>query len=265
MSKISVKYQKDYKNSDYSNPRIERQKEQRKNKIKKIIIGLISSLVGLSVYVFLFSPLFQIKKTDKQFIDRLVFEEITRKSAKVFSHSNLLHLDTVFLERMISQKYLFDSVVVKKDYPSTLIIEIKEKEGVLAWQTKENCFLVDLKGEAFAHCGDEITFLLVKDLQKGGFVLGEKITTENELNFCLELKEKLSQLFKEEQFNFFEKENKEIKTKMINGPELLLNIDFSIEDQINKLAVLFNNSEIKNKWGSLQYIDLRFGDKIFYK
>ncbi len=56
---------------------------------------------------------------------------------------------------------------------------------------------------------------------------------------------------------------------LLNGPEIIFKIDSDLKIVAENLQVALNTeplqSNFKNKYSSLLYIDLRFGNKVYYK
>jgi hypothetical protein len=55
-----------------------------------------------------------------------------------------------------------------------------------------------------------------------------------------------------------------IKAKLMGGPAIFFAIDSDIEKQVNKLLVL-KNERLKNDFAGKEYIDVRYGDSIYFK
>ena len=68
----------------------------------------------------------------------------------------------------------------------------------------------------------------------------------------------MSDIEEESKLNFEQKEECQ------NGPMIYFNLQEDIEKQVTKLLVLMNE-KLKNNLGEKEYIDLRYGDKVYYK
>ena len=55
-----------------------------------------------------------------------------------------------------------------------------------------------------------------------------------------------------------------IKIKLIDGPGIYFNIDENLKQQLDKLLVI-KNEKIKDDFLTKQYIDLRFGDSVYFR
>ncbi len=49
------------------------------------------------------------------------------------------------------------------------------------------------------------------------------------------------------------------------GPKIIFKLDSNLEKTLENLKLVIASEDIKNKLSSLQYIDLRFGNKVYYK
>lgn len=93
--------------------------------------------------------------------------------------------------------------------------------------------------------------------------IGEKVLGEEQVQAVAELTEKISQ-FTNVEIAFY---------KLINGKEIravtkegwyILFADSNIENQLKKLDLILKE-KIKDRRKSLEYIDLRFEDRVYYK
>lgn len=60
---------------------------------------------------------------------------------------------------------------------------------------------------------------------------------------------------------YFENESLDLKTKIINGPNLIFNLRF--DPEINLIAL--KKIKVKKNWSNFKLIDLRIPNKIFYR
>ena len=68
---ISKKYQKDYKNVKFDNPRILRRRENRKKFLIRTILITIAIVFVALVYFILYSPVFEIKDVTVNGLDKI--------------------------------------------------------------------------------------------------------------------------------------------------------------------------------------------------
>jgi len=51
---------------------------------------------------------------------------------------------------------------------------------------------------------------------------------------------------------------------LIDGPKIFFNTEEGIDKQINKLLVI-KNEKLKDDFNGKEYIDLRYGDRVYYR
>lgn len=158
-----------------------------------------------------------------------------------------------------------EAAIQKKPFGG-LRIEIKERE---AWAIycSQKCFFIDKSGfmyeEAFMNSGNLIRFIKTDDESLG---IGKYAVQNETINLFLQLEEKinLSGLGPVTEYNLSLKSPGELRIKTGEGFYLELNLD----DNFNRVFAILEtvlNDEIKEKRANLEYIDLRFGNKVFYK
>jgi len=51
--------------------------------------------------------------------------------------------------------------------------------------------------------------------------------------------------------------------KIVDGPQIYFNVNNDVKAQLDNL-ILVKNNKIKDNFNRLEYIDLRYGDKIYF-
>lgn len=218
-----------------------------------------------------------------------VKNELNKKMFLILPYNNIF----IFKNKDIAQKILenineIKSAKTKKNFPNGLIINFEEKkivgaycktteEGTKENKTEEKCFLIDEDGKSFKEIAGE-----------------EKNKTINEKKIIL------FEVFTNNSNNassrFLEQEKFVKLMEFAKGAEKLLNlktekitIKRTDENSIQKYEIYFNekwftvldsetvpklalenlklvlDSNIKEKRGALEYIDLRLQNKVFFK
>lgn len=89
------------------------------------------------------------------------------------------------------------------------------------------------------------------------------------IKICIQdkpIKEKKSEKATSSNDAILDDQNKEIEVKEVckQGPMIFFNIHEKLDKQVAKLLAVVNE-KLKNNFGQKEYIDLRYGDKVYYK
>lgn len=239
----------------------------------------------LLVYLSVFCNLFQIKEVEvrgTKKVSRREVEEITeglveRKLAvgpwDIFSTKGLLILRARKIEEVLSQRYLrIKDVNVRRSLPDKTIVEIEERSS-LAEVCRDRCYSVDETGFSFVatdykeSMGEEVNVfqadpklvvVVIKDSRKIG--LGQQVISPSNLTSILEV-----QRFLGERLGDLELSLEEEKLTARNGLNIYFDLGSEVGDQLENLDLLLEK-KLKNKdLEKLEYIDLRFGSRVFYR
>lgn len=274
MPQISDKYRKDFKNRSYENPRVVRDERRRKCKSAKLV-AILSVIVVVGVlYVILFSSLFVIKSVTVVGLNKIKPENINsiidnyRSGRKwfVFSHNNLWVFSRTELEKKIEQDYYLEKFIVKKKLSGNIVITIAERGAVVNWLTNNLCYQLDGVGTVIGYCDSGDCLPRVKDQHDVTVAVGQQALDADTLKFIVDLNgqvlEVLNGRLKPAEYD---KDGPSLTLKTLEGVDIIFNINLPAMDQASRLAVLLAQSDLKNNLSKTSYIDLRFGEKVYYK
>jgi cell division septal protein FtsQ len=274
MSNLSPKYQKDFRKSDFKNPRVIKEKKQTKRTLIIAILILIGiSILGITGYV-LFSPKFQIQnleitginKISKEKFNKIVDDYRFKKSFLIFSHNNYFLFSPDDLKALIGTSYLLEKIEIEKSYPSSVKISVFEKNAQIVWLSGDRCFELDEQGNAIESCDDRTKDLIrIHDLSGATIEIGKQAIDHDFLAYLLKADELLKNTIPVEIFNLNDGDKNTIKMQTKIGYEILINRDLDIAEQVSRLLILLNDNKIKEQLPQIRYFDLRFGEKVFYK
>ena len=273
---VSQKYLKDYKVVDYQNPRLRKKlKEQRSRGAVVFFSTLFIAFAG-AVYFFCFSSFFRIEKINVQ-SDTIAPEAVIEKAEEqmsghlffVLSKKNIWFFSTARLAAEISKNYFLDELIIKKYYPNQIDVYLKEKAAAAYWLRADQCYKVDKVGAVIGFCEDAAAanIIQIRDLRPAlTFKIGDLITTADELKYITTLEQGFTKTLgiQIKSYEFLATAD-ELKIYLQQGPEIFLNMQKSAVEIISKLTILFDKEIPKNKLGSIGYIDMRFGEKIYYQ
>lgn len=239
------------------------------------LLGGTIILIGI-IWLTLFSPVFIIKDikvsgAEAGKIDMI--KELAWKQTKshrwfIIPQSRLLTLSKKQLQAEIAQEYIFESIQIKKKLFHTLEIKIIEKKPAAVWFENESYYVVDQTGLVLAKENSPRSELAVLYNNSAPTIIAKQINTDKQVALTRGI-----ELFKLTQTQFAYLKPKQISVPaeretivlILDGGQLIyLTTKQSAQPQLEKLDTLLK-TELKNRLPSVDYIDLRFGDKIYYK
>lgn len=242
-----------------------------------IIFLLISSAAATTFFIFLDQKL-KIKNIIITGNERIETEQITaaareileRKKFFIFSGDNILLVNSQNLSRELKEKIAaIDELNVERDFgQKELRLELKERKGWAVWcrNESEECFYIDEKGVIFRAAPRFYGDLVLKIMDSRSEILGPGKTI---------LDPELLKKIREFQTNIFQVQGIAINTIEIS-PDLVFKLGtrdgwhIILDSQTDTVLAAENlklllSSAIKDGAGELDYIDLRFPDKSFFK
>lgn len=255
------------------------QKRRRMRIAKKIFlagVALIIAIVGVAL--FLFSERFNIasvtvigsKLVPETDIRAYVDEWLLQKRFVLLSERSywLLNDDALAtgLEASFSQ---IRRASVKKSFPSTLSVVVEEYNGwgVLCRGDPEECFWIDAAGIAFERAPGFSGLIVpkVRDERAMEAGLGERGLSDKLVRLVGYFNGRAVSDTDLQSVEFIlEAEDATVRIKTRAGWEIVLSEDSDPERAYKNLRTAIDG-DIKGRINDLLYIDLRFGNRIFYK
>lgn len=265
---------KDLTESNYKNPRLDRQKKGRKKKLYVLIAALFVILVILSIYFIYISPYFRIQQVDitgLQNIKEDQFRQIIQKELDkgfIFKHDNILLFDSEKVRQDISDNYLLEWLNIEKEYrPAMIFIGLEEKVSALTYLTAENCYNIDLTGAIVEKCNHLSTdFIQIRDASEAQKNIGDSAINQATVRYIIQLNDELeSQGVDIRTFKVISKDSSDLRVLTDQGFEIYFNRSLEIKEQLVRFNILVREEIGAENLDKINYIDLRFGDKVFYK
>lgn len=262
-----------------------------KNKKKKIFIRkliifsvLFLILVGTLSYISRIKRLniaeVQVqgnKVIDTEAVIEVVNREIAGKYLWLFPKTNILLYPKSKIRTKIADKFKrFKDITLSLGTEKNLVISVSERAPEYTWcgiippQTteKEICYFLDKDGYIF----DEAPYFSGEVYFKfyGKANVGTYFSKENQENFAqlILFKDALVAMELKPVVLYIE-DTEDIKIFLSRGPQILFKKDADFERVAENLKAAISTeplkSKLKNNYSTLSYIDLRFGNKVYYK
>jgi cell division septal protein FtsQ len=197
-----------------------------------------------------------------------VIDEYRGEYWYLLPRNNILFFSETGLRQKIGQNYVLESLTVEKQYPRTLIIHLQEKQAQISWVSDDKCYQLDDAGQVLAFCEPNTQELIsIKDAGENAnsIAVGDTVAARDLLVFLLKAQQHLQEQLHPTTFLVHADGQQSVFITVTEGFKVYLNTEIPLDDQINRLYILLTNPEVKEKVSTLQYIDLRFGEKIYYQ
>ena len=109
-------------------------------------------------------------------------------------------------------------------------------------------------------------YFIIENKNKDSLIRSDKKIrlSESYLSFIFDLNRELKLYnFELDRFIIADQYYNSVFAKILNGPQIYFNVNNSINDQLDNLMLVKNN-KIKDNFNMLEYIDLRYGDRIYF-
>jgi len=182
--------------------------------------------------------------------------QIPQKYFFTFSKTDLLNT--------LKKQWLIETIEINKNFlTNSLVINIIEKKLDLTWCELDECYYLDETGAIITTAPQAESAIHNLDLSQ---LIDNKIKIDQKfLDFAYKL-------LRVREFNgikvkryYVDNEPRSIKLNLTDGPEIYFNIDENFNTQVNSLNLLLKERAKSEDIKKISYIDLRYGDKIFYK
>ncbi len=207
---------------------------------------------------------------------RTEIQRILNDSRFLFlKRDNFLLLPTKKIkEKIKNQSNLVRDVRVIREFPKTMLVEIKERESKIVWCSGEKCMIVDELGESFqeisAEKKDELSqdYVIITDISNKEIFLHEKIASEEFVWFCENLPRVISEKAGVNIKPFLRLPSSiagEVRAETEDGWTIYFSTEKEAELQAMILKKILKKKISKSDRKKLEYIDLRLKGKVIFK
>jgi len=271
------KIKPDYQRKNLKNPFFKQKKQGRADSFWRWLALFILVLVIGTIWFFFASSVWVINKVsiqgltriDENEIKQVITDRFNNKSFLFFSKNNIFLFPKDEVLEEINERYNFSQVEIKKSLPRSLQLIISErpyafifKEGSDFYYASKDAFII--KEEAVKEEDLEKYFILENKSQAVFINSINQINIKNDyLEFAFSLNEALKNYpdLKAERF-IIDQELNSLTVKFLEGPMVYFNIKNNPAEQLVDLD-LVKKQKIGDNFNSINYIDLRYGSRIY--
>lgn len=271
------KIKKDYQVKNLHNPFFNHQQASPNQRLKWrwYTIGSLILIIAL-IYLLFLSPVFIIKtviisgysRVPESFLENSIWQQTSQRLIWPFKQNNLWLFKSQQASNALTSTFNLSKVTISKNLFNTLKVDIEERPYAFIWQEQGTYSYSDNQGVIInqpVSSDDLKKMIIIANESSSTMISNDRISLDSEyLTFIFNLKRSLSK-YSDFKIDYFivDQDFWTVKVKLVNGPKLYFNIKDSIDKQIKKLLVV-KNEKIKNNFSKTNYIDLRYGDKIYY-
>ncbi|OGL61776.1 hypothetical protein A3E97_01910 [Candidatus Uhrbacteria bacterium RIFCSPHIGHO2_12_FULL_47_12] len=264
--------QKRYSRGAYRNPYFQAPKIQTKKYLYGLAAG-IAALLGVMIYFYAY-PAFSLKQVEIRGLEAASNTQIETQVRAYLNQSHLLffHKTNKFLfsekdlQTFLANSFAFDrlEIRVKKQ---TLSLNVKERTSDVIWKSGGEQYLADLKGVITQKIDSQANLRnlpVLTDRNNKPVKIGDSVLTEEQMKHILAFENILTSNgfgFREAQIDL--QTGKWVGIVTLEGYLIMFDPDGDLQAQFNRLKTILDDT-IKDT-SKLQYIDLRFGDHVYYK
>ncbi len=248
------------------------------NAAKYILAGVLVITGGLAWFL-LFSNYFRIVNIningqgsiDRQTVRDSVSQELNGTIINLIPKNNFFLLKQDVLYDKLNSIYNFGQLSVKKSLPGTLDINYEQRDYKYIWTEQGENYYIDNFGYLIEKTGlDATNTALYRHLENNGSprIKGNKIDMDEAVYASVDTAARLladkHQNIPPVEKILIDNDINNFKLKIKDGPEVIINLQGDLDKQLSKLEVLITE-KLKGDFMKKRYIDIRFGDMIYYQ
>jgi len=275
--KYFKKIKKDYQCKNLCNPFFRKPKKAPNKRFFACLLALSILFIIFLFWFFCAAPVWRINNIKVEGLTRIpdtdiknkVWEQTEKSRYLIFKQDNILLFDKDDVQKSILSAYNLASLQIIKKLPKTILVRVGERPYSFIFQQGNEFYYASSEGyiirESVVSEDNKAKYLILENKNTNS-LLDEKnkinISTDY-LNFIFELANSLTthQELSVERF-IIDQEFNTIKVKFKDGPLVYFDTKVEAKTQVDRL-VLVKKEKIKDNFNKTNYIDLRYGDRIF--
>lgn len=253
----------------------QQQSTNKTNRLKQIIFVIFLVLVLQSIFQIKLFRLTKIEINNNQELQvdevkNFVQAQLDRGRLIMFKNNNYFLVKINRLEKDLMTNFNLDGAEVTKSFPHSIKIKLQEKISQFIWQRDDTLYLVSAKGalnrqiEALSENTEK--YLILQDF-RATKPSTEQILNDNELNLINKIADAWASAFSDNNKLtriYLNDDLSQLNVQVKVGYVIKLDATKDINEQLNNLKKVLAENIITDP-NSVEYIDLRFGDRIFFK
>jgi len=268
---------KDYQRKHLKNPFFRQNQEGRGwHFFRWLIWGGLTLMIFLAWLLFM-SPWLRLQKIEISGVTRrqnadiesLIWQQASLKRMLFFKQSSLLLFDKAEASQKLLEEYNFASVSLKKRLPGTLRVNISERPYAFIFKEGDRLAYADKSGYLITETAvseeDRAKYFILENLNSDSLLDAKnKLRVGSEyLDFAFSLYNYLS-TFSDLPLEKFiiDQEQNTLKAKFVSGPTAYFSTADEVFAQVDRL-VLVKNEKIRDNFSRTNYIDLRYGSRVY--
>lgn len=253
------------------------------------ILNLVVVIVLSVLYFLIFFSGFQVEniiisgneKIPSKNIEKLAYANINKKiigigKLNLMSKSIFLVNSQKLQQEILSRFPVAEAVAVEKKLPQTISLKITEKKPVAIFcssagseQASAKCFFIDKNGVIFEELQSlaqrQDMPIITQTLNSNDIFTGESVVDRNVISAISKIEKNLKDNFQIDIKEALVSNPLRLDIKTNENWQIYFDLNSDTNLQIIKLNSLLKNEISQTSRASLQYIDLRFKDRAYYK
>jgi len=271
----------------YNNPFFRLKKEKNFLSIflfRPSVLGAFFFVVVFSLFSFLvYSPIFKVrnieinletKSAGGQMIKNEIEKNIRRSIMTTFilwPKNNFFILSKDQIKYSLNKDFSFESISINKNFPDSLVVDLKEVEYAIIWLEDTKFYYSSQNGKIIREINPidiKSEYPVIENNTQNRIGEDKLISPDNKpyLDFIIKMYKdlKVKDDFNFEKFIITPERQNSVTGNIFEGPKIYFSTETDLaEKQIKKLETLKLN--IGEDFNKKEYIDLRFGDAVYYK
>jgi hypothetical protein len=240
-----------------------------------ILVGVLISFLMILVFLFIIflNPSLQINEihvSGLETISKTEIDDVLRSYTGdrvfiVFPRQSRYLFDQDKLVELLKEKFTLRDIQISR-IKNRIEIQIHERTSFLVWQTKGQSYVVDLDGIVIRTAEEYLlsSLPIFVDRSNVEIDIGDSVLTSNEINSVFRFGEHLkAQNISYMQVEFDRLAGKWTGVLTTGGYRILFDVTGDVDAQAQRLELI--KKEKITDVSKLEYIDLRFGDHVYYK
>lgn len=264
---------------------------------KRIIFGALAAVVIGLFYVFLIGPYFYVNTVNVEGLKtiqgndfkKIIDDFLSSRRLLVFPNSNMLLMDKGKLHQIIGEKYVLDELVIDRDFPQTLNVNVRERLSNAILVMGESYYYLDSRGvilrrlskgelypglssgpysgevPEFQNAIEELNLPLIYVQSFSDIHVGQQFLTPEKYLKILESNEILETYttYKLDYYKITDINANWVKLAIQGGWEAHIDLDKNIQTQIVKVHTFIQEQGLNP--ADYEYFNARYDDRIYYK